>query len=221
MQNWIKYLLILPLLLNSVLNFGQNQNMLKQFLTVEEGLSHNEVTSIVQDNDGFIWIGTRGGLNRYDGYEFKVFNQIPGDSNSLVNPSIESLFVDSKGNIWIGTKSGGVSKYNPYLETFKNIISNYKNSSNFLPSNRILSFFEDRKGKIWIRIFPHTPITRKAAEVPMGSGKGSVDFYVARVKPGTVLFEIRGVSEEVAREAFRLAGHKLSVKTKLVFNTEI
>ena len=150
MQNWIKYLLILPLLLNSVLNFGQNQNMLKQFLTVEEGLSHNEVTSIVQDNDGFIWIGTRGGLNRYDGYEFKVFNQIPGDSNSLVNPSIESLFVDSKGNIWIGTKSGGVSKYNPYLETFKNIISNYKNSSNFLPSNRILSFFEDRKGKIWI-----------------------------------------------------------------------
>ncbi|HIQ57439.1 TPA: 50S ribosomal protein L16 [Candidatus Gracilibacteria bacterium] len=78
-----------------------------------------------------------------------------------------------------------------------------------------------RKGKIWIRVFPHTPITRKAAEVPMGSGKGSVDFYVARVKPGTVLFEIRGVSEEIAREAFRLAGHKLSVKTKLVFNTEL
>jgi len=78
-----------------------------------------------------------------------------------------------------------------------------------------------RKGKIWIRIFPHTPITRKAAEVPMGAGKGSVDFYVARVKPGAVLFEIGGVSEDLAREAFRLAGHKLSVKTKVVFNTEI
>ena len=150
MLNWTKYLLILPFLLNSFLNSGQNQNMLKQFLTVEEGLSHNEVTSIVQDNDGFIWIGTRGGLNRYDGYEFKVFNQVPGDSNSLVNPSIESLFVDSKGNIWIGTKSGGVSKFNPVSGTFKNFVSNYKKSNNILPANRVLSFFEDKKGRIWM-----------------------------------------------------------------------
>ena len=124
--------------------------MLKHFLTVEEGLSHNEVTSIVQDNNGFIWMGTRGGLNRYDGYDFKVFNQIPGDSNSLVNPSIESLFVDSKGNIWIGTKSGGVSKYNPETGVFKNIVSNYKQASEILPDNRILSFHEDRKGRIWM-----------------------------------------------------------------------
>ena len=85
-KNLIKYSLLFPLLLISILNFGQNQNMLKHFLTVDEGLSHDEVTSIVQDNDGFMWIGTRGGLNRYDGYEFKIFNQIPGDSNSLVNP---------------------------------------------------------------------------------------------------------------------------------------
>ena len=150
MQNWIKYLLILPLLLNSVMNFGQDQNMLKHFLTVEDGLSHNEVTSIVQDNDGFIWIGTRGGLNRYDGYEFKVFNQIPGDSNSLVNPSIEKLFVDSKGNIWIGTKSGGVSKYNPVTGIFKNIIKNYKQDSEIISDNRVLSFYEDKKGRIWM-----------------------------------------------------------------------
>ena len=150
MQNWIKYFLILPLLLISVLNFGQNQNMLKHFLTVEDGLSHNEVTSIVQDNDGFIWIGTRGGLNRYDGYEFKVFNQIPGDSNSLVNPSIEKLFVDSKGNIWIGTKSGGVSKYNPVTGIFKNIVNNYKQDSEIISDNRVLSFYEDKNGRIWM-----------------------------------------------------------------------
>ncbi|MBT3382616.1 MAG: response regulator [Prolixibacteraceae bacterium] len=123
--------------------------MLKHFLTVEEGLSHNEVTSIVQDKDGFIWIGTRGGLNRYDGYGFKVFNQIPGDSNSLVNPSIEKLFIDKKGNIWIGTKSGGVSKYNPLTGVFKNIEINYKKTSEILPDNRILSFHEDQKGRIW------------------------------------------------------------------------
>lgn len=74
-----------------------------------------------------------------------------------------------------------------------------------------------RGGKIWIRIFPHTPITRKASEVPMGSGKGSVEFFVARVKPGRILFEMDGVSEELAREALRLANTKLPIKTKVVF----
>lgn len=73
-----------------------------------------------------------------------------------------------------------------------------------------------RGGKVWIRIFPHTPITRKAAEVPMGSGKGSVEFYISRVKPGRVLFEMEGVDETIAREAFRLADSKLPIKTKFV-----
>jgi len=150
MKRFFKYLFILPLLCLVNILFAQNQNLLKNFLTVEDGLSHNEVTSIVQDHDGFIWIGTRGGLNRYDGYEFKIFNQIPGDSNSLVNPSIESLFVDSKGNIWIGTKSGGVSKYNSATGTFINIKSNYKQKSRLLPNNRILSFHQDKAGKIWM-----------------------------------------------------------------------
>ena len=94
-----KIVLTLFFLAETVLSFSQTQ-LLKNFLTVEDGLSHNEVTSIVQDEDGFIWIGTRGGLNRYDGYEFKIYNQVPGDSNSHVNPSIESLFVDRMGNIW-------------------------------------------------------------------------------------------------------------------------
>lgn len=130
--------------------FGQNNKYLKHFLTVDDGLSHNEVTSIVQDRDGFIWIGTRGGLNRYDGYEFKVFNQVPGDSNSLVNPSIEALFVDSKGNIWIGTKSGGVSKYDPVTGIFKNLSINYSHNNEILSGNRIFSFNEDQKGRIWV-----------------------------------------------------------------------
>lgn len=133
----------------TVISFAQNQ-LLKNFLTVEEGLSHNEVTSIVQDNDGFIWIGTRGGLNRYDGYQFKIFNQVPGDSNSLVNPSVESLFVDRSGNIWIGSKSGGVSKYNPVTGVFKNIANNYNQPNEILPDNRVLCFHEDKKGRIWM-----------------------------------------------------------------------
>ncbi len=73
-----------------------------------------------------------------------------------------------------------------------------------------------RKGKVWINIFPHKPITKKPAEVRMGSGKGAVEYYVAVVKPGRILFEISGVSEEVAREAMRKAGHKLPIDTQFV-----
>jgi large subunit ribosomal protein L16 len=77
-----------------------------------------------------------------------------------------------------------------------------------------------RGGKIWIRIFPHTPVTRKPQDVKMGSGKGNPEFFVAKVKPGTVLFEMEGVAEETAREAMRLAGHKLPVKTRFVNRQE-
>ena len=73
-----------------------------------------------------------------------------------------------------------------------------------------------RGGKFWIRIFPHTPVTRKPLDVKMGSGKGSPEFFVAKVRPGTIMFEMQGVQEEVAREAMRLASHKLPVKTKFV-----
>ena len=73
-----------------------------------------------------------------------------------------------------------------------------------------------RGGKIWIRIFPHTPVTRKPQDVKMGSGKGNPEFFVAKVKAGTVMFEMKGVTEEVAREAMRLAAHKLPVRTRFV-----
>lgn len=73
-----------------------------------------------------------------------------------------------------------------------------------------------RGGKIWIRVFPDKPITKKPAEVRMGKGKGAPEMWVAVVKPGRVLFELEGVPEELAREAIRLAGHKLPIKTKFV-----
>ena len=80
-------------------------------------------------------------------------------------------------------------------------------------ARRAMTRYIKRGGKIWIRIFPHTVVTRKGAEVPMGSGKGAVDHYVSYVKPGTIIFELDGVTEEIAREAMRLASHKLPVKT--------
>ena len=80
--------------------------------------------------------------------------------------------------------------------------------------------YTKRGGKVWIKIFPDKPITEKPAETRMGSGKGSPEYWVAVVKPGRVMFEIAGVSEEVAREALRLASHKLPIKTKIVAKEE-
>ena len=77
-----------------------------------------------------------------------------------------------------------------------------------------------RGGKVWIKIFPDKPITEKPAETRMGSGKGSPEYWVAVVKPGRVMFEMSGVAPEVAREAMRLAGHKLPIKTKFVIKSE-
>jgi large subunit ribosomal protein L16 len=78
-----------------------------------------------------------------------------------------------------------------------------------------------RGGKVWIRIFPDKPITAKPAETRMGSGKGSPEYWVAVVKPGRILFELAGVEEEVAREAMRLASHKLPVKTRFLKREEV
>ena len=77
-----------------------------------------------------------------------------------------------------------------------------------------------RGGKVWIKIFPHKPITEKPAETRMGSGKGSPEYWVAVVKPGRVMFEVGGISEEIAREALRLAMHKLPVKCKFIKREE-
>ena len=87
-------------------------------------------------------------------------------------------------------------------------------------ARRAMTGHTKRGGKIWIRIFPHTPVTRKPQDVKMGSGKGNPEFFVAKVKAGTVMFEMKGVDETVAREAMRLAAHKLPVKTRFIKREE-
>lgn len=88
-------------------------------------------------------------------------------------------------------------------------------TSNQIEAARIaMTRYMKRGGKVWIKIFPHKPVTEKPAETRMGSGKGSPEYWVAVIKPGRVMFEISGVSEEVAREALRRAAHKLPVKCK-------
>ncbi len=93
--------------------------------------------------------------------------------------------------------------------------------SNQIEAARIaMTRYIKRGGKVWINIFPDKPVTKKPAETRMGSGKGAPEFWVAVVKPGRVLFELTGVAEEVAREALRLAGHKLPCKVKFVKKEE-
>ena len=95
-------------------------------------------------------------------------------------------------------------------------------TSNQIEAARIaMTRHTKRGGKVWIKIFPDKPVTEKPAETRMGSGKGSPEYWVAVVKPGRVMFEIAGVTEEVAREALRLASHKLPVKCKIVKREEI
>ena len=94
--------------------------------------------------------------------------------------------------------------------------------SNQIEAARVaMTRFIKRGGQVWIKIFPDKPVTAKPAETRMGSGKGSVDYWVAVVKPGRVMFEIGGVDEEVAREALRLATHKLPCKCKIVSKADL
>jgi ligand-binding sensor domain-containing protein len=106
-------------LLSTFPSYSQPLDYAIEHLTIDQGLPQNEVTSIIQDQKGFIWFGTRGGLARYDGFSMKLFQYEPGVANSLSNNSIETLFEASDGKIWIGTKSGGLNCFDPFSEELK------------------------------------------------------------------------------------------------------
>lgn len=90
------------------------------------------------------------------------------------------------------------------------------NSRQIESARRTIAHYVKRGGKVWIRIFPNKPVTKKGAEVPMGGGKGAPEYFVAVVKPGTVIFEMEGITQDAAREAMRLALHKLPVQGKFI-----
>lgn len=129
--------------------YGQERQYSIDYLTIDSGLPQNEVTSIIQDKQGFLWFGTRGGLARYDGHNMRVFQYEPRSANSLSNNSIETLFEDSKGNIWIGTKSGGLNRFNPLTECFK-VYQSEPGDSTTLSGNRVVSIQEDKSGYLWV-----------------------------------------------------------------------
>lgn len=116
-------------------------------LNIEKGLSQNAVLAVTQDQDGFIWLGTRHGLNRYDGYRFKVYLTNPADSTSLKNDYINTLFRDHAGSLWIGTDFG-LHKYNSKKESFEFIGDQSKHKAS--PDQKVNCIYEDKSGNLWI-----------------------------------------------------------------------
>lgn len=140
--------LILFLLLSTGSVNSQQELKFTSNLTSESGLSLNVITKILQDKRGFLWFGTYNGLNRYDGYNFKVFTPEPGNPRSICGFLISALYEDRQGNIWIGTNTG-LCRYDWRTEEF----TTYKNdptNPNSLSNNSVLSIFEDRSGSLWI-----------------------------------------------------------------------
>jgi len=146
-----KYKLLLFLLTQfvSLLAVGQNQQLKFDRIGTKEGLSDPNVTCITQDSRGFLWIGTRYGLNRYDGNRFRVFYNDPTDLGSLSNNYIRNITEDAKGNIWIATSGGGFNKFDRKKNRFEQYIHD-QNNPNSVAGNNIGKIVEDKTGKLWI-----------------------------------------------------------------------
>jgi len=117
--------------------------------TIEDGLSQTSVNCLIQDKNGFIWIGTQDGLNKFDGYSFKIIKHDPSDINSLSNNFINSIYEDADGNIWVGTNFG-LNKYNVYTDQFTRYV-NEKDEINSIRENEVYSVYQDNNGYIWIK----------------------------------------------------------------------
>ncbi len=118
---------------------------------VTDGLSHNYVRSVLQDSEGFIWVATEDGLNKFNSYTFKVYKHVPDDSSSLTNHPVMTLEEDKNHNIWIGTWGGGIFIYNRALDNFRRLQHiDHREESRQLSSNFIYDLFSDSKGNMWV-----------------------------------------------------------------------
>jgi large subunit ribosomal protein L16 len=132
----------------------------------------------------------------------------------MLQPKRTKFRKQHKGRISGQAKGGSDLNFGTY--GLKSIQPERVTARQIEAARRAMTRHMKRQGRVWIRIFPDVPVTSKPVEVRMGKGKGSVDYWAARVKPGRVLFEIDGVSEEIAREALRLAAMKLPVKCRFI-----
>lgn len=141
-QNIFKIVIIsLLIIINSLA-----QNIVFRHITVENGLSNNKVNCVLEDKVGFIWFGTEDGLNRFDGYNIKVYRHQDNDKKSLSSNNIWSIYQDKEGYIWVGTKAGEINRYNPFLDKFEY----WKIDSKGISENSVICIYQDRTGRVWI-----------------------------------------------------------------------
>ena len=149
MKNYKKiffFVLVFPLLTTSA--FSENFNFFFSHINNNNGLSQNSVYSILQDDEGYLWFATEDGLNRYDGYSFKIYNHDTKDVNSISNDRIRVIFKDSKGNIWVGTNGGGLNKYLRDVDKFIRYLPDPENPES--EENKIFSIYETKRGVLWV-----------------------------------------------------------------------
>ena len=144
-----RYILFILVQFVSLLAFTQNQQLRFERIGTKDGLSDLNVVCTMQDSRGFIWVGTRHGLNRYDGNQFKKFYSNPVDSGSISSNYIKDIIEDSKGNIWIATSGGGFNKFDRKTNKFKQY-THQPNNPNSVSGNETNKIIEDRTGKLWI-----------------------------------------------------------------------
>lgn len=132
----------------------------------------------------------------------------------MLNPRKVKYRKQQKGTVKGVSKGATTVDFGQY--GLKSLENRWITARQLEAARRAMTRFVQRSGKIWIRVFPDKAVTKKGAEVPMGKGKGAVDHYVVSMRRGRVIFEIDGIEEAVAREALRLAGHKLPVRTSFV-----
>jgi signal transduction histidine kinase/ligand-binding sensor domain-containing protein/CheY-like chemotaxis protein/AraC-like DNA-binding protein len=152
-------------------SFNTNaQSIIFNHLTTNNGLSNNYVSDIIQDDTGFLWFATDDGLNRFDGYEFKVYRNTQDNKNSISDNTILSFSKDKKGNLWIGTKNGNINCYNPFLDKFKK----WKIESDITNDNPITVIHIDKNNLVWIG-------TYRSGIYRLNPESGEIDHWVFRL----------------------------------------
>src|SRR5690242_12639128 len=146
MRARVSFLLVFGILSLSINGFGQRIQKKLKFKRVEANsrISNSSITSILQDSKGFLWVGTDDGLNRYDGYDFKVYRNIENDTTSLVKNKIQSIFEDSRGTLWISTLNSGLHQYNRALDVF-NRVAEFS-----IQHCQVMRIIEDFDHNVWI-----------------------------------------------------------------------
>jgi len=146
---FINLLFVTILLSSSAFSFDGKPSVRFKHLTIEDGLPQNSVQAILQDNTGFLWIGTQEGLVRYDGYSLKVFKHEPSNRHSLSDNYIRSLIEDRHGNLWVGTRGGGLNHFNPITQQFIHY-RHQAGDANSLSDDFVNNLLEDRQGNLWV-----------------------------------------------------------------------